>query len=87
MSLPAPKASTRIGLVALLLGVIVLSLFGSLVAADRALASLREASRPYAASSGGRAALMPLIIDAVRARATVGEIADTLRASWSEYKP
>ena len=56
-------------------------------AADRALASLREASRPYAASFGGRSALMPLIVDAVRARATVGEIADTLRASWSEYKP
>lgn len=32
------KVSTRIGLVALLLGVIVFSLFGSLVAADRALA-------------------------------------------------
>jgi hypothetical protein len=30
---------------------------------------------------------MPLIIDAVRARATVGEIADALRASWSEYRP
>jgi signal transduction histidine kinase len=33
------RASTRIGLFALLLGVIVLSLFGSLIAADRALAT------------------------------------------------
>jgi methylmalonyl-CoA mutase, N-terminal domain len=56
-------------------------------AADRALASLRETSRPYAASSSARPALMPLIIDAVRARATVGEIADTLRGSWGEYRP
>src|SRR5437867_3823794 len=40
------KASTRISLFALLLGVIVLSLFGSLIAADRALASAdREAVR------------------------------------------
>jgi signal transduction histidine kinase len=38
------RASTRTGLFALLLGVIVLSLFGSLIAADRALASAdREA--------------------------------------------
>jgi signal transduction histidine kinase len=38
------KAPTRIGLFALLLGVVVLSLFGSLIAADRALASAdREA--------------------------------------------
>jgi signal transduction histidine kinase len=38
------KTSTRIGLFALLLGLVVLSLFGSLIAADRALASAdREA--------------------------------------------
>jgi methylmalonyl-CoA mutase, N-terminal domain len=55
-------------------------------ASDRVLASLREASQPYA-RSGARPPLMPLIIEAVRARATVGEIADTLRASWSEYRP
>jgi methylmalonyl-CoA mutase N-terminal domain/subunit len=30
--------------------------------------------------------LMPLIIDAVRARATVGEIGDTLRGVWGEYR-
>src|SRR2546430_4241722 len=40
------KSSTRIGIFALLLSVIVLSLFGSLAAADRALAAAdREAIR------------------------------------------
>jgi methylmalonyl-CoA mutase N-terminal domain/subunit len=31
--------------------------------------------------------MMPVIIDAVRARATVGEISDALRAVWGEYRP
>ena len=31
--------------------------------------------------------LMPLIIDAVRARASVGEISDTLAACWGTYNP
>jgi methylmalonyl-CoA mutase N-terminal domain/subunit len=31
--------------------------------------------------------LMPLIIDAVRARATLGEISDTLRGVWGVYRP
>lgn len=35
----------------------------------------------------GRSQLMPLIIDAVRARATVGEISDTLAACWGVYTP
>jgi len=30
---------------------------------------------------------MEPIIDAVRARATVGEISDVLRGVWGEYKP
>jgi len=30
---------------------------------------------------------MPLIVDAVRARATVGEISDAFRAEWGEYRP
>jgi methylmalonyl-CoA mutase N-terminal domain/subunit len=30
---------------------------------------------------------MPLIVEAVRARATVGEISDTLRLEWGEYQP
>jgi methylmalonyl-CoA mutase, N-terminal domain len=35
----------------------------------------------------GNTQLMPLIIDAVRARATVGEISDTLAACWGTYNP
>ncbi len=31
--------------------------------------------------------LMPAIIDAVRARATLGEISDTLRTEWGIYRP
>jgi methylmalonyl-CoA mutase N-terminal domain/subunit len=30
---------------------------------------------------------MELIIDAVRARGSVGEIADALRAEWGTYQP
>ncbi|MFL5561546.1 MAG: methylmalonyl-CoA mutase [Gemmatimonadaceae bacterium] len=41
-----------------------------------------------AAGSGNRRApLMPLIIDAVRARASVGEIADALAGVWGRYTP
>jgi methylmalonyl-CoA mutase N-terminal domain/subunit len=29
---------------------------------------------------------MPLIIEAVRARATLGEISDSLRAVWGTYR-
>jgi methylmalonyl-CoA mutase N-terminal domain/subunit len=54
---------------------------------QRALTALREESPSYASVTAERPPLMPLIIDAVRARATVGEIADALRASWSEYRP
>ena len=42
------------------------------------------------AASGGELPiepLMPLIIDAVRARATVGEISDVLSAAWGAYHP
>jgi methylmalonyl-CoA mutase N-terminal domain/subunit len=50
---------------------------------ERALSSLREASG--ATSTNTR--LMPLIVDAVRARATVGEISETLATNWGEYRP
>jgi methylmalonyl-CoA mutase N-terminal domain/subunit len=36
---------------------------------------------------GARAPLMPRIIDAVRLRASVGEIADTLEKVWGRYQP
>jgi len=55
---------------------------------EAALAAIRAAAAPYADSNAtGRPALMPLIVDAVRARATVGEISDTMRSSWGEYRP
>jgi methylmalonyl-CoA mutase N-terminal domain/subunit len=50
---------------------------------DRALGALRDASKPASA----RPQLMPLIVDAVRARATVGEISETLAANWGLYRP
>jgi methylmalonyl-CoA mutase N-terminal domain/subunit len=52
-----------------------------------ALRALSEASKGYAKPGGLRGPLMPLIIEAVRARASVGEIADTLREQWGVYKP
>ena len=50
-----------------------------------ALGVLRTVARDYA--SHGAPPLMELIIDAARARASVGEIADALRASWGEHRP
>jgi len=52
-------------------------------AIDRSLTALRTASAPNSTT----ARLMPLIVDAVRARATVGEIAETLAANWGFYRP
>ena len=51
--------------------------------AKRSLAALGEASN---ASSSDKQ-LMPLIIDAVRARATVGEISAALAKNWGMYRP
>jgi methylmalonyl-CoA mutase, N-terminal domain len=50
---------------------------------ERALAALREATT----DSPSKSHLMPLIVDAVRARATVGEISSTLAESWGYYRP
>jgi methylmalonyl-CoA mutase N-terminal domain/subunit len=41
-------------------------------------ASAKDAKQPH---------LMPLILDAVRARATVGEISETLARNWGYYRP
>ncbi len=49
-------------------------------ACGTALETLAEAAR-------GEEPLMPLIIEAVRARATVGQISDTLREVWGSYRP
>jgi methylmalonyl-CoA mutase N-terminal domain/subunit len=48
-------------------------------AAEGALAALGK-------TAAGTGSLMPLIIEAVRARATLGEISDTLRAVWGVYR-
>jgi methylmalonyl-CoA mutase N-terminal domain/subunit len=60
-------------------------------AVARSLAALGEAATAYGTPRGegdaSRPHLMPLIIEAVRARATVGEIADTLAARWGTYRP
>jgi methylmalonyl-CoA mutase N-terminal domain/subunit len=48
-------------------------------AVDRALGRLRDLAR-------GRDNLMPPILEAVRAYATLGEMADALRDVWGEHK-
>ncbi|HRN53671.1 MAG TPA: methylmalonyl-CoA mutase family protein [Gemmatimonadaceae bacterium] len=53
----------------------------------RTLRAIREAAPAYAQAGAARAPLMPLIIDAVKARSTVGEISDVLRDVWGEYRP
>jgi methylmalonyl-CoA mutase N-terminal domain/subunit len=50
-----------------------------------ALTALGEAAGRV--KQGNGAALMPLVIDAVRARSSVGEISDTLVAEWGKYLP
>jgi methylmalonyl-CoA mutase N-terminal domain/subunit len=49
----------------------------------KSLSDLKRASTESAATTH----LMPVIIDAVRARATVGEIASALAENWGYYKP
>jgi methylmalonyl-CoA mutase N-terminal domain/subunit len=52
------------------------------------MTALREAAGGYGQQTArNRTPLMPLIIDAVRARATVGEISDALRERWGAYRP
>jgi methylmalonyl-CoA mutase N-terminal domain/subunit len=48
-------------------------------AVDRALDRVREAA-------AGGANIMPPLIEAVRAYATVGEMCDALRVVWGEYE-
>jgi methylmalonyl-CoA mutase N-terminal domain/subunit len=51
----------------------------------RAALETLGAVAPKIGTKGGE--LMPLIIAAVRARATVGEISDALERSWGRYRP
>jgi methylmalonyl-CoA mutase N-terminal domain/subunit len=56
--------------------------------AAAALSALRRAAPGYdSGEATSRTPLMPLIVEAVRARATVGEISDAFRAEWGEYRP
>ena len=49
-----------------------------------ALAALKAAAPSVGTAEG---AVMARVIDAVRARATVGEISDTLESVWGRYRP
>ena len=53
------------------------------------LEEVRETARTYrdGSQTDRRPSLMPVIIEAVRARATVGEIADVLREEWGAFVP
>ncbi|MEO7180013.1 MAG: methylmalonyl-CoA mutase family protein [Gemmatimonadaceae bacterium] len=55
----------------------------------RTLAALDEAAAGYldGTVSAQTTSLMPLIVDAVRARASVGEISDVLRERWGAHRP
>ena len=55
---------------------------------DAALRALATAAKGYLGTvETTRPHLMPLIVDAVRARASVGEISDVLSGVWGTYRP
>lgn len=56
------------------------------VKAARAAAAVEGALRAVGAAARGTAPLLPPIIEAVRARATLGEISDALREAWGVYR-
>jgi methylmalonyl-CoA mutase N-terminal domain/subunit len=53
----------------------------------RDAASARRALDAVGAAARGTANLLPPILAAIKARATLGEVADTLRAAFGEYRP
>ena len=53
---------------------------------DRSEARWQDALDELAGAARGSGQLMPLLIKAVRARATVGEVCDTLRDAWGTYR-
>jgi methylmalonyl-CoA mutase N-terminal domain/subunit len=61
------------------------------VARVRAMRATRDAAKHAAAlerverAARGRDGLLPFVLDAVKAHATVGEISDVLRACWGEH--
>ena len=54
---------------------------------ERALAAVRSTAAGYLPGAASREPLMPVIIEAVRARASVGEISDALEKAWGKYIP
>jgi methylmalonyl-CoA mutase N-terminal domain/subunit len=55
---------------------------------EASLQQLGKAADRFAAKGDVRGeSLVPRIVDAVRARATVGEISNVLRSRWGTYKP
>jgi methylmalonyl-CoA mutase N-terminal domain/subunit len=68
-------------------------------AVQQILAALGDAATSYRSNTGAesegadamistaRKPLMPIIIDAVRARASVGEISDALESVWKRHAP
>jgi methylmalonyl-CoA mutase N-terminal domain/subunit len=57
------------------------------VRARRDGAAVQAALAALEAAAAGTGPLMPLIIDCVRARATIGEISDGFRRTWGLYRP
>jgi methylmalonyl-CoA mutase, N-terminal domain len=56
------------------------------VRAERSAADWSAAMDELARVAGGEGNLMPVILAAVRANATVGEISDRLRVAWGEHR-
>ena len=58
------------------------------VRVKQSLAGIGSAAPAYLkGGSAARSPMMPLILEAVRARATVGEISDTLAGIWGTHRP
>jgi methylmalonyl-CoA mutase N-terminal domain/subunit len=53
---------------------------------DRDAAAVHEALERMVAASGTDENMIPAMLDAVRAEATLGEICDALRSEWGEYR-
>jgi methylmalonyl-CoA mutase N-terminal domain/subunit len=57
------------------------------VRAQRDAGAVRSAHAALEAAAAGAGGLMPLIIECVRVRASIGEIADAFRRTWGLYRP
>ena len=57
------------------------------VRAGRDAARVAETSAALAAAAGGTENVVPRIRACVEAQVTLGEISDTLRRAWGEYRP